>query len=76
MQLSSDGKSWIRPMNRRQVIAAGAASIPVMTTGPPAACWNRRDDRRCGQRLRGRKTPEARCARDADKLEWLQRVRP
>ncbi|WP_311923013.1 helix-turn-helix transcriptional regulator [Microbispora sp. H10836] len=33
MQLSADGQSWFQPMGRRQVLAAGVASIAGMSIG-------------------------------------------
>jgi transcriptional regulator with XRE-family HTH domain len=36
MQLSADSKNWLQLMSRRQMIAAGAASVPGMCIGKPA----------------------------------------
>jgi transcriptional regulator with XRE-family HTH domain len=43
MQLSPDGESWIQPMSRRQVIAAGAVSIPAISIGRPGVAFNVED---------------------------------
>ncbi|WP_159043288.1 hypothetical protein [Streptomyces sp. NBRC 110028] len=34
MHLSADGPSWFQPMDRRQVMAAGAASMMRLGLGP------------------------------------------